>query len=182
MSRRQSGWTLIEALVVLAVAAVVLAWAVPSMQRTTAHARLVNASNDLVHGLYLAQQTAVSLGRHTVFCAGTATAGCTGDWSEGRWIAFVDSDRDGQLGSGEQVIGVGTINPRILVSGNGPFSSALVFAPIGISQLISGAFGAGTLRVCSDAGGTANTIDLVLASTGRIRTQQSDSTGNCQSL
>lgn len=182
MSHEQSGWTLIEALVVLAVAAVLLAWAVPSMQRTTAHARLVNASNDLVHGLYLTQQTAVSLGRHTVFCAGTVAAGCTGNWSAGQWIAFVDSNRDGQLSSGETVFAVGTINPQILVSGNGPFSSALVFAPIGISQLISGAFGAGTLRVCSDVGGMANTIDLVLASTGRIRTQQTDSTGSCQAL
>lgn len=63
LSQRLSGFTLIESLVTLAVLAVLLALAAPSMQRLAANQRLRSASQDLVTDLTLARSESLKRGQ-----------------------------------------------------------------------------------------------------------------------
>lgn len=182
MTPRPGGWTLLELLAVLAITAVLAAWAAPALQRVTLRARLVTTSNDLAHGLYLARHTAVTTQRHTSFCAGSIDTGCTGDWAAGRWIVFFDGDHDGQPNQRTDVLISGTTNGKLSISGNGPFRKAVEFTPLGISQWSSGAFGAGRLRVCAAARLAPNATELILAATGRVRLKHPDFGGQCPLL
>ncbi|MBK6757079.1 MAG: prepilin-type N-terminal cleavage/methylation domain-containing protein [Moraxellaceae bacterium] len=58
--RNQQGFTLIELMVTIAVAAVVMAIAVPSMQLMQANARMASAANDLASDLKKTRSDAIS--------------------------------------------------------------------------------------------------------------------------
>ncbi len=99
MARR--GFTLMELLVTLAVAAATLAFAVPSFNDLLAAQRGAAAINQMVGAIALARSQAV-LQRHTItLCPGRGDA-CLGHdhWHEGA-LAFVDRNRDGRRDSGD---------------------------------------------------------------------------------
>lgn len=91
------GFTLIELVVTIAIAAIVLTIGVPSFQSVILNNRLITQTNDLVASLNLARSEAVKNGVRTVICQSADGATCTGEkqkWSEG-WIVFSDLDMDG---------------------------------------------------------------------------------------
>lgn len=72
----QRGFTLLELIVTVAVAAVLLALAVPSFQNMIASNALSTASNDFVSALNLARMQAIKGSGEVLFC-GQANAGTT---------------------------------------------------------------------------------------------------------
>jgi type IV fimbrial biogenesis protein FimT len=173
----QAGWTIIELAIVLTVSSIVTTLVVPAFTETIDRNRLAVSANALLTDLAMARQRAVMRGRPVTLCAGNAVSGCTGDWSGREWIVFVDADHDGRFDVGESLQSTGDLRgmPGLVVKGNGPFVSAIVFDPIGTSHLASGAFAAGTLRMCLKAGVT----DLVLSAGGRVRAETRDFSGSC---
>jgi type IV fimbrial biogenesis protein FimT len=86
------GFTIIEMLITIAVAAILLGVAVPSLQNFTANGQVVAASNSIVAGLNLARSTAVTLGERVAICHSDDESACTvdesdKDWDKG-WIVF----------------------------------------------------------------------------------------------
>jgi type IV fimbrial biogenesis protein FimT len=69
---RQSGFTLIELMVTVTVAAVLLGIAVPSFSRLIANNRITSQTNEFVGGLNLARSEAVRQGRSVTLRADTA--------------------------------------------------------------------------------------------------------------
>lgn len=177
-----NGWTLTELLIVILLAGIISAWAVPSYRKLQTRARLDSTSNQLLQHLRLARQTAMLKGRNTALCAGDRTSGCTGDWSAGRWIVFLDNDHNGQRGRGERLVITGYATHDIVLSGNGAFRTALEYNSRGFPKRPSGAFGAGRLRVCTATRVAPNSADLVLAKSGRLRVQKNDFSGQCPTL
>lgn len=97
----QRGVTLIELMIVLAIAAIILALAVPNFREFVARNRLDGAAQDLMATLQLARSEATRRGEQvTLRLAGTAGSK---NWGSG-WTMFVDADRDGVLDTGEEVI------------------------------------------------------------------------------
>jgi type IV fimbrial biogenesis protein FimT len=91
------GFTLVELMVTVAVAAVVLALAVPSFQTTLRNHRLTTYANEFIAALNLARTEAIRRGQRVVLCKSANGSSCqTGgnNWEIG-WIAFVDLDRNG---------------------------------------------------------------------------------------
>ena len=91
--RRQRGFTMIELLVTISIAAIMLTIAIPSFQSFLLNSRLTGHTNDLVLGMAYAKSEAVKRGGNVEVCASDDEATCSGDWDEG-WIV---RSNDGQV-------------------------------------------------------------------------------------
>lgn len=85
--KRQSGFTLVELLVTLAVATFLMSIAVPNFKTTIQNGRLVTQANDLLGALVYARSQAVTTGKNVVVCSSSTLSGCSSSaaWASG-WI------------------------------------------------------------------------------------------------
>ena len=99
---RENGFTLIELMVTLAIAAILLTVAIPSFNTTIKNNRLITDANRLVSSVGLARSEAVKHGRTATVCVSSDQATCTGetDWTLG-WMVWVDVNRNAVLDAGE---------------------------------------------------------------------------------
>lgn len=87
---RQHGFTLIELMITLAIAAIVLAIGVPSFQGMMRNNRAAAQMNEFTSALNLARSEAVKRG------VNVGLEPNTGGWAQG-WTVFVDTDGNGSL-------------------------------------------------------------------------------------
>ena len=94
-SRNTNGFTLVELLVTLMVAAIVLGIGVPAFNGFIATNRMAAAANDITSALHLARTEAIKRRANVTLCASsnwnTATPSCdnASGLNDG-WIVFVD--------------------------------------------------------------------------------------------
>jgi len=93
--RANFGFTLIELMLALAVAAVLMSVALPTMRDLQQRQRIVSAANELVAHINLARIHAVTRRELAVICPSLDGANCSGSnrWEHG-WIVFRDPDRN----------------------------------------------------------------------------------------
>ncbi|MGY0611136.1 GspH/FimT family pseudopilin [Luteimonas sp. A501] len=94
MPRRHShGFTLIEAMTVVAILAVALALGLPAFSGTLERQRLATSLHLLTADMASARSSAIMRREQIVVCPGRAETGCAGDhdWSGG-WLVFRDPD------------------------------------------------------------------------------------------
>jgi type IV fimbrial biogenesis protein FimT len=95
-----SGFTLIELMVTIALAAIILTQAVPSFNALVQNNRLISQKNEFISTLNLARSEALKRGTRVTVCASSDKTTCdTTDWEQG-WIVFSDHDADNVLDSG----------------------------------------------------------------------------------
>ena len=94
--RRTKGFTIVELMITLLVAAVILGVGVPNFQEFVANNRMAAAANDLVSSLHLARTEAVKRRANVTLCAsadwdnfGASSCNAGGRLADG-WILFVD--------------------------------------------------------------------------------------------
>ena len=110
-TNRQHGFTLVELLVALAVAAVLLGIGVPSFVSVVQDTRIGSQYNQVVRSFFMARSEAVKSGEFVVVCARSAPesklCGDENDWKNG-WIVYIDVDSTvagaAQVGSGDTII------------------------------------------------------------------------------
>lgn len=168
------GFTLVELVVALVLAAILLVTVVPSMQQTLARNRLLALHQDLRGALYLARAHALDKRVTTSVCPRSAAGGCasgSGDWSRG-WIVFEDADHNGQClpadgycqGSTRRVLRVYPPAPAgFPIRANSNVSRRVRYSPLGMSPGSNGRF-----TLCDRTAAVAP-MGLVVASTGRVR-------------
>lgn len=102
--KTQSGFTLIELMVTLAVIVVILAFGLPAMMSMMSSNQAAGYANDLVGSIRLARSEAVKRGEEVTICASNASqTACSGNaWSNG-WIVFSDEDGDSVYDAGETI-------------------------------------------------------------------------------
>lgn len=104
--KREKGFSLLELMVTMAIAAIVLSVGVPSFRSVIMDNRLVTQANLFVTSINLARSAAVRYQRNATVCASAnfdaAVPSCavSTDWSNG-WIVWVDKDRDTVTDAGE---------------------------------------------------------------------------------
>lgn len=114
--QRTRGFTLVELMVTIGVAAILIGLAVPGFENLARDSYMTTAANDLVGTLQLARSEAIKRHLPVTVCHSADTnanpPSCGGDgWQDG-WFAFVDGsdanpDPNGVLDGGEQVLHIG---------------------------------------------------------------------------
>jgi type IV fimbrial biogenesis protein FimT len=171
----QRGVTLIEVMIVLGIAAIILAFAVPNLREFVARNRLDGAAQDVMATLQFARSEATRRGAQvTLLLNGTAGSK---DWGSG-WSMFVDADRDGAFDVGEEVIrqGMALTAPLTLVGSSG-FDTFIAFNRDG--RLTNG--GGGYLVLCEGGsltdGGQSRARAVLVNGAGRVRMAARNSSG-----
>jgi len=169
--RCQRGLTLIELMVVVALAAVLGSVAVPSMKAMMDSMKLTSASSMFIAGLSLARTEAIKHNTRVVLCKSADGLSCapTGGWEQG-WIVFRDTNNNALRDDTERlVMRELPLANGLRFTGNQNVAQYVSFVPGGTSRLVGGGFQAGTLTVChfSPQGGAARQI--VLNAVGRPR-------------
>ena len=113
-SHPESGFTLVELVTVVAVAAVLTAIALPSFQGTMRSNRVATTTNEVLASLAFARSEAIRSTRFSSVCGSQAGTACDGEWTQG-WLVFADRDGDGQLESNDTVLRFGQGNPKLSV-------------------------------------------------------------------
>ncbi len=89
---RASGFTLVELLATIAVAAALASLALPAFSRQVALSQRIALTNTLVGQIQMARAEAIKLGREVVMCASDDGQQCRDDWSAG-YLIFMDDPR-----------------------------------------------------------------------------------------
>ena len=158
---RNSGLTLIELLITVAIVGVLIASATPSMTEFIQNNRAVTQVNELHTSLSLARNEAIKRNSNITVCRSSNGTTCSGAWQNG-WIVFVDNNFDGSVDDGDQVLSV---------HGNLTGNNTLAFSQTRVIYANSGlaiADSNGTFILC-DARGTEKSIGVVVGPSGRPR-------------
>ena len=180
--RRETGLTLVETMVTLAVAAILLTAAVPPMQDFIVRNQMSTEVNSLVGSMYLARSEAVKRLQNVVVCPTTDSVNCAPatDWTPG-WMVFSDPNNDGVVDDSDVILQQDVKLPSRFMA-TGANSSCVVFSPTGAlaSCPVGGGFGNTTVTFL-DCNGVANTTTLTLSQDGHIFTTQLTPSSGCSS-
>lgn len=164
------GFTLVELLMVLCVAAVLLMFAVPSFSRIMSSSKLTAASNALLSSMYLARSEAIKRNGRVSLCKTVdgSTCAASGGWEQG-WIVFRDTNNNGDRDSDEPIIERIQPLPTMRVTGNSPVAKYVSYAASGGTKLVGGGFQAGTVTVCAEPGASDEARQIIVSAVGRPR-------------
>ncbi len=108
MKRAPKGFTLLELMVVLAIAGVLAAIAIPAMGNFMRNSRITSAANDVMAALHFTRSEAIKRRQPVTLCtsanAQAATPACANSPFLTGWIAFVDLNQSGGVDAGEDVL------------------------------------------------------------------------------
>ncbi|WP_330924175.1 GspH/FimT family pseudopilin [Candidatus Sororendozoicomonas aggregata] len=110
------GFTLPELVTTLAVAAILVSLAAPSMKSLLADRRIAAVTQQLYGSILLARSEAVTRGMNVSICRASGIADCASEgdnWASG-WLIFVDGDSNGLLDAGDELLRVYQSQPDIL--------------------------------------------------------------------
>ncbi|MET0658687.1 MAG: GspH/FimT family pseudopilin [Steroidobacteraceae bacterium] len=158
------GFTLIEMMVALSVAAILLSIAVPSFSQSRLNSQLRASANDLVASINLARSEAIKRSASVTICVSTDGENCTGgNWNQG-WVV--------RSAAGE-VLHKEAAAPAGFVIKEAAATSALVFQSTGVDTT------PGTFTVCraSPSPGSQERV-ITVDATGRAALKRT-STGAC---
>ncbi len=105
MPSAHAGFTVIELMIVLVIAAFLTAVALPSFFQALERNRIVAQNNDLLASFTYARSEAIRRNGTVGVCALNATFdGCaTDEWNRG-WLVWADTNRSGSFNTGDEVL------------------------------------------------------------------------------
>lgn len=173
---RNKGFTLIELMITLAIAAILLVIGIPSLRDLMIRSRLSGQVQEFYGVISFARSEAIKRGSFVSICKSADGSQCGGNWSDG-WIVFVNNDNDSPAVRDD--IGGASEEPLLrifpaLASGytlnaNGNFTNYVTFDRIGMANNI------GTFVFCANSDESKAKAIVVSRTRPRIAT---DSDGN----
>lgn len=177
-----NGFTLIELMVTISIAAILMMVAVPSFTSFQRNAQLTSFSNTLLASVNAARGEAMKRGRYAMVVPASGT-----DWNNG-WVVFVDVDRSQDYDATKDVTLLTqdappsylTITPNGIAAASQPY---IMFDASGYARTKAGGFGASTFEIKrNDQSDLTQVRRLKIASTGQVRicTPKSSTDADCQ--
>ncbi len=179
MKRTAHGFTMIELLVTITIAAILATIALPAMGDFIKNARVTALVNDFIAASTIARSEATKRRTIVTLCASanalTATPGCdtsvNASWTKG-WIVFVDTDGDAVVDAGEELVQQqGPQDSTMTIAADAAFAKYVSFSSRGETRDTSGKSVTGDMVFCDDrgiAGGDISTArGLNISRTGR---------------
>ena len=107
MSTKQTGFTLLELMISIAVLGVLLGIAIPSFQTMILNSRLTTQANQVITALNYARSEAVKRGSPATVCSSNGGTACAGanNWTTG-WLVFSDPNGNGVVDAGDTILRV----------------------------------------------------------------------------
>jgi type IV fimbrial biogenesis protein FimT len=171
---RLRGFTLIELMVTLSIAAVLMMIAVPSLETYRRNSELTSATNTLLAAINAARGEAMKRGMSAM----VVPTNLDNNWNAG-WVVFVDSDRSQNFLAAQDltVLNQAPLPNYINVAGNGTAnlgSAYIMFDPSGYSRTKAGGFNNLTINLArTDVPATSQASEtrrIMILNTGRVRT------------
>lgn len=172
---RQLGFTLIELIITIALAAILMVVAVPSFIEFQRNAQLSDAVSNFISAVNTTRANAMKQGLNTYLVPNSASAG----WSSG-WMVYADSDwnKAYDASTDEVVLRHEALSGDVAIStpGSSTLSGSdkyLLFNGSGYPRTKTGAFGAATI-VMSNA---SRSSSIIIDPAGRVRSCKTGSAG-----
>jgi type IV fimbrial biogenesis protein FimT len=178
---RARGFTLIELMVTITIAAILLFIGIPSFVAFQRNSELTSAANSFVAALGAARGEAMKRGLQAVVVPQT-----NNDWATG-WNVFIDTDHNQQFNGSDILIQQqGSLPNYFAATGQGTAQldpAYIMFNPSGYTQTGGSVFQSATLKIerndISGAAKTQQTRIVVIAKTGRARACQPATDTTC---
>lgn len=169
----QRGFTLVEAMITLTIAAILLTWAVPSLKDFITRNRMSTEVNNFVASFYLARSEAVKRLRNVGICPSSNGSSCTGNntWRDG-WMVFEDTDNSVSYTAGDKILQLYSALPEHFTVGTS--SNGVLYSPSGQLSNVSN-----TTFKFRDCNNIARSRHVSVSAEGRVRTQQITETVTC---
>ncbi len=135
---RQLGLTMLELMIVLIMVSILAALAGPSFTGSINRSQVNSMRDGLAGAFQFARSEALKRKAPVTACSSSDQATCSGGWQNG-WIVFSDTDGDGALDGGEEILQV-----EYSENGVNAYSSAansVTFSSIGRAVTGAGAYG-----------------------------------------
>ena len=171
-ARRANGFSLIELMMALAIAAILLGLAVPQFSQLVQRNRLATATNDMLALMASLRSEALRRGHVVTACVSTdgATCAATGSWHDG-WISFADRDANGARDATESLIAHAAARESgLTMSGNAPVALRVSYEASGRTRLSGGGLQMGTVTVCL----AGDARRLIVNAAGRVRVESAN--------
>jgi type IV fimbrial biogenesis protein FimT len=166
MRKKHAGFTLLELIITVSIAAILMGLGVPSFINTIRTNRLAGATNEMISTFMYARSEAIKRNAQISVCKssdGSTCASGSAGWETG-WITYVPTNANGNFTAGDTVLNVHEpLNSALSATGNNNLTSRVLFSSLGLAPARMGA-----IVIVSPSDNT-NTRTICIAYSGRAR-------------